>query len=672
MSILPTLFQLSNSSKKELKRPRFHQVLTFLLAMGLGISAGILSYTQILYVPDEYITNYIYTYNPFEKADERITIAAIDEESENAYGAYEEWSRELLAQTVTALKESGAAVIALDTDLSKESDASGDLALANACKSAGNVIALASADFDTAPDRSVSPKETNEEETNTERLENGEHFLASPADSSMKWTEHKAVRINYPYQALADCVTVGIGNAVQQSMDGTIRSAALTVNFDNIIQDSFAAAVYKAYQDYIGADYAFPDLNNQKLFGFNTIFQTSTYKIISLADILSGNYDPHLFKDQIVLIGEFDSEEQASNYFEYLRSGASRQEVLVESAILQALITSNTVTDINPAAQAVLYGFLISFFYFLLAKRKTILTIIAQVIFIFCGISIAYILNLQGYRLLLLVPILFMIASMFLHLLQNLLYTALERRRMENTLKMYVDSQVVDEITEVAPFALSSMSERKHIAVLFVDIRGFTTLSESLEPEQVVEILDRYFSVVYASITAWNGTLDKFIGDAAMAIFNAPKDLDDYVFHAVCAADDIMKGFEEMKTHFKNRYNADVNVGIGINCGEAIVGNIGCIGRMDYTAIGDTVNTASRLESRAAPGQILISDSVQKIIAPRVTASSIGALALKGKANTVETYQIDSIEKPEAPNSLGRKEFLLENRLLYTKIRPNR
>lgn len=112
---------------------------------------------------------------------------------------------------------------------------------------------------------------------------------------------------------------------------------------------------------------------------------------------------------------------------------------------------------------------------------------------------------------------------------------------MELTLKMYVDSQVVDQISDFTPMELSSVSARRNIAVLFVDIRGFTSMSESLEPEQVVSILNEYFSVVYSSIIAWNGTLDKFIGDAAMAIFNAPNDVDDYVFNAVCAADDIQK-----------------------------------------------------------------------------------------------------------------------------------
>lgn len=226
-------------------------------------------------------------------------------------------------------------------------------------------------------------------------------------------------------------------------------------------------------------------------------------------------------------------------------------------------------------------------------------------------------------------------------------------------------------IEQTNPFELSQLNERRNIAVLFVDIRGFTALSELLEPENVVEFLNQYFTVVYSAIEAWNGTLDKFIGDAAMAIFNAPSDLEDYEFNAVCAADDIIKGFEKIKQVFFEKYNREIDIGIGIDCGDAVVGNIGCLGRMDYTAIGDVVNTASRLESKARPGQILISNSMYKKIGQRCEASTIGNLSLKGKKQTVTTYEINRIDKPHAPNAIGRKEFLRESTLLYSKFKSN-
>ena len=118
-----------------------------------------------------------------------------------------------------------------------------------------------------------------------------------------------------------------------------------------------------------------------------------------------------------------------------------------------------------------------------------------------------------------------------------------------------------------------------------------------------------------------------------------------------------------------SEYGKEVHLGIGINSGTAIVGNIGCMGRFDYTAIGDTVNTASRLESKALPGQILISETVYAEVESRVSVDRVGALSLKGKAKAVETYQIVTIDKPEAPNKLLRKGFLREQTLLYTKTK---
>ena len=121
-------------------------------------------------------------------------------------------------------------------------------------------------------------------------------------------------------------------------------------------------------------------------------------------------------------------------------------------------------------------------------------------------------------------------------------------------------------------------------------------MSESLNPEEVVEILNEYLALTTNAIFKNGGTLDKFIGDATMAVFNAPFDLDDYIFKSVCAAKDIAAGSEMIDEMFKERFGKSVSFGIGVNCGEAVVGNIGCEFRMDYTAIGDTVNTAARLE----------------------------------------------------------------------------
>lgn len=182
--------------------------------------------------------------------------------------------------------------------------------------------------------------------------------------------------------------------------------------------------------------------------------------------------------------------------------------------------------------------------------------------------------------------------------------------------------------------------ENRHIAVLFVDIRGFTPMSESLQPEQVVEILNEYLTLTTTSIFKNGGTLDKFIGDATMAVFNAPFDLDDYIYRAVCTALDIAAGSDELEKKLMQRFGKSVSFGIGVNCGPAVVGNIGCDFRMDYTAIGDTVNTAARLESNAKRGQILISSEVYEAVKDRIEATRIGVIPLKGKKDGALVYEV--------------------------------
>ena len=224
---------------------------------------------------------------------------------------------------------------------------------------------------------------------------------------------------------------------------------------------------------------------------------------------------------------------------------------------------------------------------------------------------------------------------------------AIEKHKITTAFKKYVAPQVVEEIAKSGKYHIKLGGEKRDIAVLFVDIRGFTTLSENLETEKVVDIINRYLNLTTNAIFANGGTLDKFIGDATMAVFNSPFDLDDYVFRAVKTAKDIVDGGAAIENEFMEKYGRSVAFGVGVNCGEAVVGNIGCDFRMDYTAIGDTVNTASRLESNAKRGQILISEAVYERVKDRITAEAIGEIPLKGKSKGVFVYSLVSINVSE-------------------------
>ena len=200
------------------------------------------------------------------------------------------------------------------------------------------------------------------------------------------------------------------------------------------------------------------------------------------------------------------------------------------------------------------------------------------------------------------------------------------------------------ELLSRGPEALQLGGKLTTIAVLFVDVRGFTPMSELLKPEQVVEILNRYLTLISDCILRNGGTLDKFVGDAAMAFWGAPLEQEDFVMRAVQAAADMVEGSRALSQELLEKYNRTVSFGIGIHLGDAVVGNIGSPQRMDYTAIGDTVNTAARLEANAPGGTIYISRAVANALTGRIRTTSLGdTIPLKGKKKGFEVLTMDGI-----------------------------
>jgi adenylate cyclase len=156
-------------------------------------------------------------------------------------------------------------------------------------------------------------------------------------------------------------------------------------------------------------------------------------------------------------------------------------------------------------------------------------------------------------------------------------------------------------------------------------------------------MLNDYLEITSSEIFKHGGTLDKFIGDATMAFWGAPIAQPDMVYKAACAAQAIAKRGRDMEGELRKKYDTTVSFGIGLHCGEAVVGNIGTAKRVDYTAIGNTVNTAARLESNAKAGQILISETVFHALEGRIYAQRLGNIPLKGKSEELMVYELYSV-----------------------------
>jgi len=223
-----------------------------------------------------------------------------------------------------------------------------------------------------------------------------------------------------------------------------------------------------------------------------------------------------------------------------------------------------------------------------------------------------------------------------------------EKKLIKEAFRRYVSHQVADQIFQnPEKYMLSLKGERRRVAILFADIKGFTPMAEAMEPEEVVKILNKYLTYMTESVFKYQGTLDKFIGDCVMAVYGAPLFIKNPTEMAVRTAIEIQKNIDTMNGKRKTDGYKPVEIGIGINTGEAVVGNIGSEERrLDYTVIGDNVNLASRLQSAAnSMGvKILISSKAYADISNIVNAREIPAIKVKGKKEAVNVYIVESLK----------------------------
>jgi adenylate cyclase len=222
------------------------------------------------------------------------------------------------------------------------------------------------------------------------------------------------------------------------------------------------------------------------------------------------------------------------------------------------------------------------------------------------------------------------------------LYKKLETESLiRDHLKRFLSPNIADKIiAERGSSDFHLQSQKTNLTVLFADIRGFTPLSEKLAPLEVARLLNSYFSEMCTIVFANGGTLDKFIGDCMMVLFNAPVNVADHEYMAVKTALQMKTRLRQILPTWNANGIPDFQVGFGINSGEAVVGSIGTSSRMEYTAIGDAVNIASRVCGIAKPNQILITESVYEIVKDRFRTVMLGATQLKGKSRQVLVHEV--------------------------------
>lgn len=226
---------------------------------------------------------------------------------------------------------------------------------------------------------------------------------------------------------------------------------------------------------------------------------------------------------------------------------------------------------------------------------------------------------------------------------------------IRNTFSKFVSKDVVDELLK-NPDLIQLGGSRREITVFFSDVRGFTTLSEALSPEELVKLLNEYLSVMTEIIIDYKGTIDKYMGDAIMAFWGAPVDLEDHAYYACVAALSQMKKLHELQSNWKARNLPSIDIGIGLNTGPAVVGNMGSAQRMDYTCMGDTVNLGSRLEgsNKTYTTNIIISEYTYERVKDRVYARELDLVQVKGKTHPVRIYELMGLINDEDMSKIKR------------------
>ena len=213
------------------------------------------------------------------------------------------------------------------------------------------------------------------------------------------------------------------------------------------------------------------------------------------------------------------------------------------------------------------------------------------------------------------------------------------RAAVESDLSRYLPAEVAKSIA-AGTRALALGGERRQVSILFADVVSFTSFAEGAPPEKVVAFLNELFTVLTEVVFRHGGTVDKFIGDCVMAIFGAPGDVPDHAVRALSAAEDMHRFVEANSPAWKATYGVEVRLGIGVNAGEALVGNLGSEARMEYTAIGDVVNVAARLEGLARPGQTLVTEEVARAVGAGFTLAPLGDHPLRGKQKSVAILEL--------------------------------
>lgn len=583
------------------------------------------------------------------KPPDNIIIAAIDEKGIERFGRWP-WRRDVIARLVDRLNEAGSEIIMFDIILSEEEK--NDRSLARAIDSAGNVVLPIV--FDLEKEVKGGSSEALKDSAFKTIIDPEVFDIYNPITA-------KGVLIPVP-EIIRSAMALGHINMFPD-YDGTLRWEALIVRYNGRLYPSITLQTAAKYLG-VPPERVILKAGDGVLLGrreiptdrwgrtlINYYGPDGTFPHISISDIVDGKVEPQSLQGKIVLIGA-----TAVGIYDLRVTPFSPAMPGVEkhAHVIASILEGRFTRGVAPTTNLIILlssGLLLSM---VVARFKAIgASIITVLLLLILSPLNYYLFAHKG----LWVNILYPSSNILIIFITVTAYNyAVEERyarRIRAMFSSYVTERVVNELIKDPGMARLG-GERREVTVLFSDVMGFTSFSERHTPEEVVAILNEYLEAMTEVILRWEGTLDKFIGDAIFAFWGAPLRQDDHAELAVRCAMDMVRRLEELQEKWKSQGKTPLDMGIGINTGEVLVGNIGCEGKkMDYTVIGDHVNLGSRVEglTRRYNTHILITEftltRIRGLLGKRMGHISIKGLeriAVKGKERPVGIYEVMPLE----------------------------
>jgi adenylate cyclase len=623
------------------------------ILIGLGITLLIAGLMPLKLSPFEILEKKLYDYmlkiRGEIKPPDNIVIAAIDEKSIEKLGRWP-WSRDKIANLVKKLSDAGAELIVFDVIFSEKEK--NDSLLGKNMRDAGNVILPIVFDFE----REIDIKAN-------EFLIASSFYSIYRSEMFNKYIPIMAKGILMPVpELIKEAMAVGHINIFPDS-DGTLRWESMIIGYNGYIYPSIALKTASLYLGIppekivlvategvcLVVRYIPTNRWGQSL--INYYGPERTFKHISIADILEGNANDELL-GKIVLIGAtaVGIYDLRVTPFSPVMPGVEKHASIIAS-ILENRFLMAAPGEVNLIV-FLITGFMLSL---LIVRFKALGSSIITMSFLLLILSVGYYLFSQkgvwistAYSSINILLIFISITS------YNYAVTEKYARKIKAMFSSYVTERVVNELIKNPDMAKLG-GERREVTVLFSDIRGFTSFSEKHSPEEVVSILNEYLSEMTDIIFKWEGTLDKFIGDAILAFWGAPMKQENHAELAVKCALNMVKRLEELQQKWQSEVKPVLNCGIGINTGEVLVGNIGAEGKkMDYTVIGDHVNLGSRVEglTKKYNVHILITEftlnKIKELITQgkmwRTEITGLEKVVVMGKERPVKIYKVKPLD----------------------------